>query len=525
MGMVVAVAMGGGERGVDAARIPGAPYPTAAAGLNCAGSLYVVDQTTLSDDDQVTVNAIMGATARTCPRVYVTQGPGSSYAAFLTELTAAFPALVLNNTYLNNSAAGLLAACADVFTGYAIVNLTDGSVASGYTLAAARPVVLVTANNEAAATAVGLPLVADLTGVPVSTVLATYNTSAGAWSPRIAALQLPAKFGYLGDYTIFGGGIMWWDTNMSSALTTTVLSSLAGPAAIFGWGADEPSTVTAASVYDAYVHASDWSLNLATLTNFEVAATFRQSAPRPAPPPAARHTVCFLMTDGDNIQWLEGGMPFNAAWWGSPDRGSVSLGWTLSPALRDLANVIQAYMYSTATNTSTARDVFVSAPSGIGYLYPDLMSPSALASVVNLTAAYAAANDASIVNIIGMNYAQAAASVYTAAPEVSALLWYDYAVYQALGGNITFVNGKPVIGARFQLWSGEFDTPATLIPKLLAQPKTPGSPAGYSLIPVHVWTNNVTDVRTVADALAAAGGFAVLPPDEFVAAIAANLPH
>jgi hypothetical protein len=61
--------------------------------------------------------------------------------------------------------------------------------------------------------------------------------------------------------------------------------------------------------------------------------------------------------------------------------------------------------------------------------------------------------------------------------------------------------------------------------KLLQQAPDPASSAGYSLIPVHVWTNNVTEVAWVAGQLAAHGGFDVVTPGEFAARITANVPH
>jgi hypothetical protein len=39
--------------------------------------------------------------------------------------------------------------------------------------------------------------------------------------------------------------------------------------------------------------------------------------------------VAFLMTDGDNIQWLLGPFSTSPSWFASPDRGLVPLGWTV----------------------------------------------------------------------------------------------------------------------------------------------------------------------------------------------------
>ena len=63
---------------------------------------------------------------------------------------------------------------------------------------------------------------------------------------------------------------------------------------------------------------------------------------------ARKHTVTFLMTDGDNIQWLLSGFASGPAWFGSPDRGKVAMGWTISPALAELAPNVMGYIYDHA---------------------------------------------------------------------------------------------------------------------------------------------------------------------------------
>ena len=48
------------------------------------------------------------------------------------------------------------------------------------------------------------------------------------------------------------------------------------------------------------------------------------------------------------------------SWWGSSDRGQVPIGWTITPALSELAPLLLDYFY----NTATAEDEFVGAASG-----------------------------------------------------------------------------------------------------------------------------------------------------------------
>lgn len=502
----------------------------ATAGLNCAGdgTLFIVDDSQLSNDDVLTVSSMQGVTAITCPLIYRIQGSQSTYAAFLAHLTPQYPGMTVNYTY-ETSVGGLLSLLRSHFRGYVIANLTDGSTSTAFTVAAAVPAVIVTEANVAYAVSAGLSLLDDVRGVSVASALAKYNTSANSFNRRVITLQDPSKYCCLGDYSIFARSINYWDTDMSSPFSQQVLSSTTSPAAMFGWGASEDETVAAGAEYGVFVHGSDWARNLATLSNFDVKEDFKQKR-RPAPAALrvapAVHSVCFVMTDGDNIQWLLNGFTSDPRWWGSPDRGHVSLGWTLSPALRDLASIVMQYLYTTASNGTSGQDEFIAGVSGLGYTFPDQMhSATDLQQFVQLTGEYVAADDLRHVNVLAEQYSTSAAEAYTANPSIDSVIWYDYASYSALNGNITFLNSKPVIGARLQLWTGVFESPATLLAKLLLQAKDPTSPAGYSLVPVHVWSNNVTEVRGVADALAAAGGFQVLTPTQFVDAVLVNLPH
>ncbi len=57
-------------------------------------------------------------------------------------------------------------------------------------------------------------------------------------------------------------------------------------------------------------------------------------------------------------------------WYGSPNRGKVDIGWTVSPALSELAPTVLANFYANASNTTQGRDVFIAGASGVGYSYP-----------------------------------------------------------------------------------------------------------------------------------------------------------
>ena len=94
---------------------------------------------------------------------------------------------------------------------------------------------------------------------------------------------------------------------------------------VTGWGNSELDFVTSTSLNSMFVHASDWAINLSTLTNFNV-ETFEQRTHATANTVTGTHTVTFLMTDGDNLQWLLSDFATSDKWFGSPNRGQVNIG-------------------------------------------------------------------------------------------------------------------------------------------------------------------------------------------------------
>jgi hypothetical protein len=215
--------------------------------------------------------------------------------------------------------------------------------------------------------------------------------------------------------------VMWWDGDeqLRSPLSMQLLRWLQQceqRAVVIGWGPSEIGVVQALAAHAAAIHASDWAVNMASYASF-YAPVLRQRLPRAASaaalaPPRGKHTVTFLLSDGDNLQvkrplrrgdrndprlqWLIGGSfasPANG-WWGSSSRGSVAMGWTVSPAMAELApSVLQRFYHE-----ASPSDVFVAGPSGVAYTFPDIIANAT--AFAGLTMQYMRRADLAIVNVI-----------------------------------------------------------------------------------------------------------------------------
>lgn len=214
-----------------------------------------------------------------------------------------------------------------------------------------------------------LPILQDLRG-QFSSKLQVYQTLFNTYWPSldhrmIIGLSPEAHRAGLREYAAaLGAAVIWLDPNVpaESTLLNSFLSSMPAGAVFTGWWPEEGSGITRASSYGIATVASDYCANLSVHSG-----TSRTITPKPMPAkPALQNKiyVAFILSDGDNLQYVEHLM---RKLWNNPDRGSVPMGWTLSPAMVDAMPAALNYYHQTAT----ANDNLISGPSGYGYAYPN----------------------------------------------------------------------------------------------------------------------------------------------------------
>ena len=140
---------------------------------------------------------------------------------------------------------------------------------------------------------------------------------------------------------------------------------------VFGWGIGEFHLVNLASRWGLRVVASNWSVNIPVLSaGASIARRGLHVAParqggEPMKFDRQRHYVAFLLSDGDNLQWLMGGFFWSHAWWLSPQRGKIPFGWGVcASGLYQADPYVLRYLFRSAK----AGDDFVYYPA---YFYPD----------------------------------------------------------------------------------------------------------------------------------------------------------
>ena len=177
--------------------------------------------------------------------------------------------------------------------------------------------------------------------------------------------------------------------------------------------------------------------------------------------------------------------------YGSPHRGLANIGWTISPAMAELAPAMMKFFYDSAANTPQGQDQFICAASGLGYFYPDAFN--GLDSIADITSRIMQKSDLHILNIIGNVFSDTFFTPYLNEPNIDAIFYYDYTNYSQLNGQAMCINNKPVISAQYDLWSYPY-VPAIIGPAVNNQAKDPYSADGYSIIDVNVWSNTVDSI-------------------------------
>ncbi len=228
--------------------------------------------------------------------------------------------------------------------------------------------------------------------------------------------------------------------------------------------------------------------------------------------------VVVAMTDGDNMVIPEAYQPA-ADRWGSAQRGTLPLGWGLTPATAVLLPAIWDHYASTATPDDEIVGLV-----GLGYAAPSLMpDPTAfLTDSATLAASLGVESSWSLDLLLGKPDAAGwgpvdAAVASSGWPRSGTLLNYT-----DFGGPAGFAapDGSPVLLAQSHDYAAGPDALAAQITSLLAT--DPSARPLVSFLPASTWSNSYDGLAAALAPLAAKGvrfltprqAFACLAPPE-----------
>ena len=455
--------------------VAGAPAPAntpAAAPKPSVEDLWVIPHDQMNPAEQVVAQTLQGLVNRQAPKIWIEAGGMS--AVILKDLER-------EGTKLHRVASvwDLVRKFRPAVQGVIVYQLGASSLNVATSLCGLRQGVAVDESLMARAKAEGLTVLADTRGKTERDLLAQRG---GRFVKGIIVEQTIEKPGFLRDFAVARGAFVY--SGVDSALRIEIARMFGPTALVFGWGDNEYQWFKDVSMGGASGVAADWCVNLSAMQGLPVAALRRKVRPNPAPPRAGERIVAFVLTDGDNIQWLCGGMPLDPKYFGSPLRGQFPMTWEVSPVLGRMAPRVLAYLYAHATD----KDSFLAAGHpGISFLH---FLPDVPAAAVQ-TAEYLRRSDLSVVGVLNDNDGRMEETFpLLDLPHVRGVVYKDYAPYHRRQGAVVWRGGKPCMAYRFCLWEGlggcSVDEVAAAIRGMPASPRTDAG--SYALVTVHAWS-------------------------------------
>jgi hypothetical protein len=284
---------------------------------------------------------------------------------------------------------------------------------------------------------------------------------------------------------------------------------------LLGWPhGDEQGVTLPLSRWGVFQTETNLTQNLALLATEVPGVTYsREKLQRSAPPAIWDlpweddvHYAAFVMSDGDNVQWMMGSFDMGGGRnrWNSSYRGTLPIGWSLCyPDLAQLSPYTLDYFFSTATPTD---DFLVF---GGGYYYPDVYGSSRpgqdlLALHAARVGQYMQLGRMNLLLVNMQSWESAAAKKAYATyvremPGLEAIYTVQYLPYTAGKGKILWIPNAqggltPVISLRYAIWahSGEPGTGGPIkVSRLLNEGAHEGPPAGsefFSTVMIHCWS-------------------------------------
>ncbi len=430
--------------------------------------------------------------------------------------------------------ATLLSFYAPELSGYILSSSESLSVA--ISLAGLLNAVVVQPSNEQLALNAGLCMIMDARD---KDDLWLRSSEYFAQLSRTVAVEQPTSMAHkLVDYAVMAGAYFNFYDGSQANEHADMFEFLDDGAILLGWNntLGEYETVSSLSKLNACLIPADHAYNLSTLSSFfgEGKVNNELYSSENVDPPSTRndvHTVCIVMSDGDNLQWTMNDYAHKTYWYGSELRGTFPMSWGLPALVGDLALPMMQYY----ADQQTSQDEFIMQLSGLGYTFPSNWDEDAKRSMVQTLAETMARRGFKYMNILDDHgFTAQNMSAFTAQSAIEGIFYTDYANYAGYNGEILWSDGVPVVSARYRLWSGIGGCDPESIANSINSASTDiYSTNAYSFIIVHAWSGLDADGNFVAngDTMAAVaklvslldGDVDVVGASEFMNRIKANL--
>ena len=374
-------------------------------------------------------------------------------------------------------------------------NAYDQSINMAATVSGVEGYIMIDKSIELLAVSRGFTLGKDVTGSTFREIFEEYKDRL---NKNYIVHQSPER-SELRDYAIAGKVFCYYSDHVTDTkLSAEVLAWANSNCVVLGWTEDELNFVASCSLYAKAVIPADWSSNLSFYAALDkeneiIKQSYTQEKITADP---NKHYVAIVMSDGDNIQWIQRNFIDSTSYFGSKYRGEFKLTWGISPSLYDLAPSIAERVYS----NQSANDQFISGPGGLGYTNITNYDKEELAEYAKMTASYMEKMDLHYANFLDAYVDEEALKYFAEQDQIEGGIWNIGNKYVGAQGGVYWENGKPFVSVRETLWreSSGIDNEYYGYTERVAQRINsykcdPTSIEGYTVVVAHVWSIGTMD--------------------------------
>ena len=409
-------------------------------GFQAITHLDVCDVTGASYETQITLSTLVGLVNRPQPKIYLIMGDDEAF--WLKEAFSDVPQDTISATN-DDALSALLDKYASGVKGVVIYDPRLQDTVNIATMMAAQQDSIVISPTQASVlqSKHSFPVLADLRTHGWKSRLQAYhwalqNLRNGCSSRLVAGLDL--KIVNLRSFLVATRAFIY---NLDSRdylpspvslltdgllsereLMHQILSSYPAGAVHLGWFPDESSGVNLTSQAAITVLATD------LFANFEVWAA-QPTTPITVPAPTQTHEdelqptpntvyVSFTISDGDNLQFSQHRMK-NI--WRDPVRGTLPIGWTISPSILHAAPRLAEYYLKSAT----PNDEFIAGPSGAGYIFPSHWPDEHLDRFLEITGKQMQAMNLTTLEVLDTDYLQSSGLPFISNIRLTGMIFSD----------------------------------------------------------------------------------------------------
>jgi len=219
----------------------------------------------------------------------------------------------------------LVAEFRDQLQGAVLYDLGEDSINVATSLCGPMQVVAVDTSLLAAAEDAGLPILADVRGYDEVQAFEEYgDLFASSSGSGILIEQGESKNAHLRDFAVARRAFALYGVDRENH--ARIVTALGPDLTVYGWGGDEYAWVHQVSSEGGAGIPADWSRNLSVMQRMPATLPERPHAQVEAARKGER-IIAFVMSDGDNIQWMGGQFATSEGFWASPHRGEFDMTW------------------------------------------------------------------------------------------------------------------------------------------------------------------------------------------------------